>query len=172
LCSPIPRSRAEPRVHCQLRATKYKPETGKIPRDWITLRAPTHTELATYGIEGYLSTSRAQPWLLQRGGQVSSALSFTTAALDQEEVDDLDDAPDDEVAAAEEEILDQATAARSIVELKAEIGTLQHLESLALEVRRSGADTKWLELASLLNEIFASAPQDPQAHDDARPGRA
>ncbi len=63
MCSPIPRSRAEPRVHCQLRATKYKPETGKIPRDWITLRAPTHTELATYGIEGYLSTSRAQPWL-------------------------------------------------------------------------------------------------------------
>jgi SNF2 family DNA or RNA helicase len=110
--------------------------------------------------------------LLQRGGQVSSALSFTTAALDQEEVDDLDDAPDDEVAAAEEEILDQATAARSIVELKAEIQTLQHLELLALEVRRSGADTKWLELASLLNEIFASAPQDPQAHDevdDARP---
>jgi SNF2 family DNA or RNA helicase len=100
--------------------------------------------------------------LLQRGGQVPSAYSFTTARLDQEEVDDLDDAPDDEVAAAEEEILDQATAARSIVELKAEIQTLQHLESLALHVRRSGADTKWLELASRLNEIFASTPHDPQ----------
>src|SRR5438445_7804195 len=108
--------------------------------------------------------------LLQRGGQAPSGQSFTSTPLDQDDVDDLDDAPEDEVAAAEEEILDQATAARSIVELKAEIGTLQHLESLALEVRRSGADTKWLELASLLNEIFASASRDPQTVQDEGEG--
>jgi SNF2 family DNA or RNA helicase len=108
--------------------------------------------------------------LLQRGGQVSSAYSFTTAPLDEEEVDDLDDAPEDEVAAAEEDILDQATAARSIVELKAEIQTLQHLELLALEVRRSGADTKWLELASLLNEIFASTPRQSETNEEAGDG--
>ena len=46
-----------------------------------------------------------------------------------------------EVEAAEEEILDQATAARTIAELKAEIETLKHLEALALAVRRSGEDT-------------------------------
>ena len=46
-------------------------------------------------------------------------------------------------------MLDQATAARSIAELKAEIETLKALESLALEARRSGTDTKWRELASL-----------------------
>ena len=51
-------------------------------------------------------------------------------------------------------MLDQATAARSIAELKAEIETLRKLEALALEVRRSGTDTKWRELASLLGEIF------------------
>ena len=49
-------------------------------------------------------------------------------------------------------MLDQATAARSIAELKAEIETLRTLEALALEVRRSGTDTKWRELASLLGE--------------------
>jgi SNF2 family DNA or RNA helicase len=74
--------------------------------------------------------------------------------FDSEDLEDLEDAPDNEVEAAEEEILDQATAARSIAELKAEIETLKNLESLALGVRRSGADTKWCQLASLLAEIF------------------
>ena len=95
--------------------------------------------------------------LLQRGGQSAPVLAATVPALDEEDVEDLDDAPDDEVQAAEEQILDQATAARSIAELKAEIETLKGLESLALSVRRSGADTKWRQLASLLSEIFTSA---------------
>ena len=72
-------------------------------------------------------------------------------------MEDLEEAPDNEVAAAEEEILDQATAARSIAELKTEIETLKGLEALALGVRRSGTDTKWRELASLLGEIFTPA---------------
>ena len=72
-------------------------------------------------------------------------------------MEDLEDAPDNEVEAAEEEILDQATAARTIGELKAEIATLGRLESLALAVRRSGEDRKWRELASLLGEIFTTA---------------
>ena len=71
-------------------------------------------------------------------------------AFDNEDIDDLDDAPDNEVEAAEEEILDQATAARSMAELRIEIETLKELESHALGVRRSGTDTKWRELASLL----------------------
>ena len=49
---------------------------------------------------------------------------------------------------------DQATAARTIGELKAEIATLGRLQSLAHIVRGSGADRKWKELASLLGEIF------------------
>ena len=76
-------------------------------------------------------------------------------SLDADDVEDLDEAPDNEVEAAEEEILDQATAARSILELRAEIQTLNHLEALAATVRRSGTDTKWRELASLLGEIFS-----------------
>src|SRR5262245_313765 len=95
--------------------------------------------------------------LLQRGGEVASTIEAGVPTLDEEDVEDLEDAPDNEVAAAEEEILDQATAARSIAELKGEIETLQRLESLALTVRRSGEDKKWRELASLLGVIFTPA---------------
>ena len=94
--------------------------------------------------------------VLQRGGQAAPVLAPTSPTFDAEDVEDLEDAPDNEVEAAEEEVLDQATAARSIAELKAEIETLKGLESLALGVRRSGADTKWRELASLLGEIFTT----------------
>src|SRR5439155_12671998 len=67
-----------------------------------------------------------------------------------DDVEDLEEAPENEVQAAEEEILDQATAARTIEELKSEIVTLSRLENLALSVRQSGKDTKWRELAALL----------------------
>ena len=104
--------------------------------------------------------------VLQRGGQAAPVLAAGAPMLDKEDVDDLEDAPDNEVEVAEEEVLDQATAARSIVELKAEIETLKGLETLALGVRRSGADTKWRELASLLGEIFTTASV---AHPAAEP---
>ena len=92
--------------------------------------------------------------VLQRGGQAAIAFVFTGPEFDPEDVEDLDEAPENEVDAAEQEVLDQATAARSIAELKAEIETLRTLEALALEARRSGTDTKWRELASLLGEVF------------------
>ena len=92
--------------------------------------------------------------VLQRGGQAPIALTAAGPGLDAEDVEDLDEAPEDEVEATEEKILDRATAARSMAELKAEIETLKNLEGLALELRRSGTDTKWRELASLLGEIF------------------
>jgi len=93
--------------------------------------------------------------LLQRGGQ-STFAATDLKDLDEEDVEDLEEAPDEELQVAEEQILDQATAARTIAELKVEIETLKHLETLALGVRRSGSDTKWRELASLLGEIFTA----------------
>ena len=69
--------------------------------------------------------------LLQRGRQARQRHRGRLPALDAEDVEDLEDAPDNEVEAAEEEILDQATAARTIAELKAEIETLKRLEALA-----------------------------------------
>src|SRR5215469_11578034 len=95
--------------------------------------------------------------LLQRGGTIPSSVVIETPTLDEDDVEDLEEAPETEVEAAEEQILDQATAARTITELKAEIETLKQLEALALAVRRSGTDRKWRELANLLSEIFAQA---------------
>ena len=94
--------------------------------------------------------------VLQRGGEATIAFAAAGPALDPEDVEDLDEAPENEIEAAEQEVLDQATAARSIAELNAEIETLRQLEALALEVRRSGTDAKWRELASLLGEVFTA----------------
>jgi SNF2 family DNA or RNA helicase len=66
--------------------------------------------------------------LLQRGGQAAADFAAGSPALDEDDVEDLEEAPDNEVEAAEEEILDQATAARSMNELKLEIQTLKRLE--------------------------------------------
>ena len=94
--------------------------------------------------------------ILQRGGAVPSQ-ALEGPLLDPDDVEDLEEAPENEVEVAEEEILDQATAAATLAELKHEIATLGRLEALAAEVRRSGQDTKWRELAHLLGEIFTPA---------------
>jgi superfamily II DNA or RNA helicase len=65
--------------------------------------------------------------------------------------DDLDDAPEEEINAQEEEILNDATAAQSKEELVHEIYTLKGLEELAGQVRTSGQDTKWKELADTIS---------------------
>jgi superfamily II DNA or RNA helicase len=91
--------------------------------------------------------------LLQRGAATPPPV-LAGPMLDPDDVEDLEEAPENEVEAAEEEILDQATAAATLVELKSEIATLARLEALAAEVRRSGQDTKWRELAHVLDEIF------------------
>ena len=81
----------------------------------------------------------------------------TTLPVELENYEDLEEAPDAEIERIESEILDEATAARTLTELEAEIATLKHLESLASILRRSGTDTKWREMASLLNTIFTPA---------------
>ncbi len=93
--------------------------------------------------------------LLQRG-VTPPALALAGPLLDDDDVEDLEEAPENEVEAAEEEILDQATAAATLTELKIEIATLGRLEALSADVRRSGQDTKWRELAHLLGEIFTA----------------
>ncbi|HEX7028707.1 MAG TPA: helicase-related protein [Gammaproteobacteria bacterium] len=91
--------------------------------------------------------------LLQRGSQVSTP-AYTGPMLDEDDIEDLEDAPENEVEAAEEEILDQATAAATLAELNIEIDTLKRLEAIAAEVRRSGLDTKWRQLSELLQLLF------------------
>ena len=105
--------------------------------------------------------------ILHRGGEVAPALAAAVPTLDADDVEDLEEAPDNEVEAAEEEILDQATAARSIAELRTEIETLKRLETLAHAIRRGGEDKKWRELANLLSEIFAPGAARASAKETA-----
>ena len=83
--------------------------------------------------------------LLKRGFEYGKILE-----LSEEEIEDLEDAPEGEVENLEEEIIEQASAARTIEELEAEIAILERLENLANDVRHSGKDRKWEELSNLL----------------------
>ena len=94
--------------------------------------------------------------ILERGGRVATTVLVDSPELDDDDIDDLEDAPELEVETFEEEILDQATAARTIAELRIEIENLKRLEAQALLVRRSGTDTKWMQLAGLLDGIFTT----------------
>jgi SNF2 family DNA or RNA helicase len=78
---------------------------------------------------------------------------------DADEEFDVDDLQDGELEDLEEELVDEASAARTIAELEWEISRLGELEELAYQVRRSGADRKWEELSNLLQhtpEMFDS----------------
>jgi superfamily II DNA or RNA helicase len=89
--------------------------------------------------------------LLRRGAAASEHLG-QGPELEEEELDDLDDAPEQELENTEEQIVDQATAALTIAELEEEIRTLRSLESEAAKLKRSGNDTKWKELSGVILE--------------------
>ncbi len=67
-------------------------------------------------------------------------------------IDLADDGPAEEVEVIEEAIIDSATAARTAAELEAEIAILRNLEAMAYRLRHSGADRKWEELASIIQD--------------------
>ena len=75
---------------------------------------------------------------------------------DEAEAADMEDAPAAEIEAAEEAVLDRATAARTIAELEIEIAALGRLEARARALRRSGADAKWLQLDGILDHPLMS----------------
>jgi SNF2 family DNA or RNA helicase len=101
--------------------------------------------------------------LLKRGADLQAAAMTDAADLSPDDLDDLDDAPDAEIEAAEERVVERASAARTIAELEREIAILARLEALALRVRLSGADRKWDELSRLLQD-------SPEVAGDHAPG--
>ncbi len=79
------------------------------------------------------------------------------AITKQIEIPDNIDELDDELSAEEyelyaDQVVDQATAAETIVELEAEILILKDLEAQALRVVQSGNDRKWEEMSHLLQD--------------------
>lgn len=100
--------------------------------------------------------------LLKRGTEAGRRLQQTDPILTDDDIDDMEDSPSVEMEETEEKLLDQATAAQSIAELELEIRTLKDLEAVAHQVRRSGKDTKWEKLSSVLqsrSEMFT-----PEGH--------
>ncbi|MCD8490341.1 MAG: DUF3883 domain-containing protein [Desertifilum sp.] len=89
--------------------------------------------------------------------ELGAQLDFGQTIDPEDWEDDFDDVPEDEREYTEEEVVDQATAARTVAELQAEIEQLNQIEQLALKVKRSGKDKKWEELSNLLQneaELF------------------
>lgn len=77
---------------------------------------------------------------------------FSEYSREIESEDELEDLPGDEQESVEEEIVDQATAARTLAELRAEIETLKILEKTASKVVASRSDKKWEELSKLIQD--------------------
>lgn len=95
--------------------------------------------------------------LLKRGVEVRIEWQREIPALSDDDLEDLEDAPDREVEDTEERVVDLASAAQTITELKAEIEILKSLEQVALRARKSRLDRKWDELSRLLqnqSEMF------------------
>jgi len=81
--------------------------------------------------------------------------------MDADDVEDFEDDPTNDGEIAGDEVIDQATAAKTIIELEQEIITLAKLVELSRKVISSGVDKKWKELSGLLSEIYP-----PQALTD------
>lgn len=96
---------------------------------------------------------------LLKGRLAGEGLSNQTELSEPEDWDDLyDDSPMDELEELEEELVDNATAARSIEELEAEIEILKVLEELSRGVVRSGQDAKWNQLQEILEHPLMVGP--------------
>ena len=87
--------------------------------------------------------------LMRQGG---SAQLRRVPTLPSYDPDDSDEASGAEVEEAEDQIVDQATAAATLAELEAEIVILKDLEGRALRLKLSGQDAKWRQLESILDE--------------------
>lgn len=96
---------------------------------------------------------------LEEARSEGRGFGFDAAAAPAYDPDDIDEATGAEIEAAEEALVDQATAAESLAELEAEILHLRDLEAQALAVKRSGQDAKWRQLDSIFD---APEMRDPQ----------
>ena len=98
--------------------------------------------------------------------------------IDLDELQNLDDAPQDEVDETEQTVVDEATAASTMSELETEIESLGKLQQMAARIRRSGEDTKWRELASVITQVFSQdrssgeLPDDSDSDDSGRNSRS
>jgi superfamily II DNA or RNA helicase len=94
----------------------------------------------------------------RRRGAELAALMGRNGIRGMDDDFDFDDLPEGELEELEEELVDEASAARTIADLMQEIATLTDLEELARQLRASGTDKKWEELSRILQHT-------PEMHD-------
>ncbi|MDV6298138.1 helicase-related protein [Dietzia maris] len=86
-----------------------------------------------------------------------------SSIVEGDEWDD-DDIAAAELEAAEDVVVDAASAARTAAEMRVEIGELDRLVALARSVRDAGEDRKWAQLRTILSDEVLTAPVvDPAA---------
>jgi SNF2 family DNA or RNA helicase len=84
--------------------------------------------------------------------------SIAQRDLPKYDPDEIDDATGEEVETTEQQILDEATAAINLDELRAEIERLKEREDQAFRLKQSGQDAKWRELISILDDPIIRDP--------------
>src|SRR5262249_8157621 len=94
-------------------------------------------------------------------GAVEEDASLTA---DVDALDDPDEYSAEEIEEMEEELVDAATAARTISELDAELLELAELTLVAKHVRDIGTDRKWTEVSTILqdNALVIDADGNPR----------
>ncbi|WP_199916440.1 helicase-related protein [Miniimonas sp. S16] len=92
--------------------------------------------------------------LSRLGGALEEIHHAELAVVDSTRVTRLWEDPEEvdveETEALEEQVLDSATAARTVAELDVELAVLDELTALAAQVRASGTDRKWGQLRDLV----------------------
>lgn len=104
-----------------------------------------------------LETRLEEMKLIARGEAVQQKTQAETLktpwGFDPEDFDDIDDELNaEEYEEFAEEVVDQATAAKTVPELEAEIAYLKALQEKASTLVASGNDRKWEELSRILQE--------------------
>ncbi|MGV1029190.1 MAG: helicase-related protein [Dermatophilaceae bacterium] len=99
----------------------------------------------------YRSLVRRSERLARRKEQILQGGSSPDAeTLLLEDLDDPDEYSAEEIETIEEELVDSATAARTVAELDAELADLADLTTMAKGVRDSGTDRKWVQLRTIV----------------------
>ena len=115
-----------------------------------------------------LETQVREMKVLSKGQNIQNRIAETLAEYHEKKIIDLPEnfeELDEELNAEEyefysEQVITEATAAKTIIELEEEIVILKNLEQQALEVVQSASDKKWEELSCILQdtpEMFTSA---------------
>lgn len=106
---------------------------------------------------------RTQRLQRRRTDMLTGTVREEASSIDPSVYDEVDEFTAEEMERVEDELVDAATAARTVAELDAELAELADLTMLARRVRDSGDDRKWSELSTILQD------RDLRLDRDGRP---